>query len=51
MANPYSKYTGQRVSAIPAGYLQANAIAAANMQKGLASIGEGIGKYLSLIHI
>ena len=45
MANPYSKYTGQRVSAIPAGYLQANAIAAANMQKGLASIGEGIGKY------
>ena len=45
MANPYSKYTGQRVSAIPAGYLQANAIAAANMQKGLASIGEAIGKY------
>ena len=45
MANPYSKYTGQRVSAIPAGYLEANARAAANMQKGIASIGEAIGKY------
>jgi len=45
MANPYSKYTGQRVSAIPAGYLEANARAAANMQKGLAGIGEAIGKY------
>lgn len=45
MANPYSKYTGQRVSAIPAGYLEANARAAANLQSGLASIGEAIGKY------
>ena len=47
MANPYSKYTGQRVSALPAGYLEANARAAANMQKGIASIGEAIGKYYS----
>ena len=45
MANPYSKYTGQRVSAIPAGYLEANARAAASLQSGLASIGEAIGKY------
>ena len=45
MANPYSKYTGQRVSAIPAGYLAANARAAASLQSGLASIGEAIGKY------
>ena len=41
MANPYSKYTGQRVSAIPAGYLEANARAAASLQSGLAGIGEG----------
>lgn len=45
MANPYSKYTGQRVSAIPAGYLEANARAAASLQSGLAGIGEAIGKY------
>ena len=45
MANPYSKYTGQRVSALPAGYLEANARAAASLQSGLASIGEAIGKY------
>ena len=45
MANPYSKYTGQRVSALPAGYLEANARAAASLQSGLAGIGEAIGKY------
>ena len=45
MANPYSKYTGQRVSVLPPGYLQANARAAANLAQGIAGIGEAIGKY------
>lgn len=47
MANPYSKYTGQRINPVPAGYLEANARAAANLQSGIASIGESIGRYYS----
>ena len=46
MANPYSKYTGSRISPVPANYLQSTAAMSENLRKGLTSIGEAIGGYL-----
>jgi len=47
--NPYSKYTGTRISPVPAGYLTAAGQMAENTRAGLAglgkSIGAGIAKY------
>jgi len=49
MPNPYSQYTGTRISPVPSGFLQATGQMASDMQKGLAGmgqqIGEGIAKY------
>lgn len=43
MANPFGQYTGQRVQALPPGYLAAYGQMATNLQRGLAGAGEQIG--------
>jgi hypothetical protein len=49
MANPYSKYTGSKISAVPAGYLAAAAKSAEGVRKSGEKfgdmIGAGIAKY------
>ena len=42
----FGQYSGQRVSALPPGFLGASMTSAANLQKGIASVGESIGDAL-----
>ena len=43
----FGQYSGQRVSALPPGFLGASLTSAANLQKGIASAGESIGDALN----
>ena len=44
MANPYSQYTGTRISAVPTGYLTAAASSAEGVRKSGERMGDMIGK-------